>query len=80
MQTYADVRCRTLSYAGEIVLVICEDKGDVAAFKDFVPAGPRLKKIKNKNHKKNKILSVRMLLYVSSYDYICVLKLLMWLP
>ena len=43
MLTYADV-CGTLTYAGEIVLVICEDKGDVAAFKDFVPAGPLLKK------------------------------------
>ena len=75
MQTYADVRCRTLTYAGEIVLVICEDKGDVAAFKDFVPAGPLFF-----GNQKKKILSVRMLLYVSSYDYICVLKLLMWLP
>ena len=50
MLTYADVCCRTLTYAGEIVLVICEDKGDVAAFKDFVPAGPLVFK---RNLKKN---------------------------
>ena len=83
MLTYADVCCRTLTYAGEIVLVICEDKGDVAAFKDFVPAGPLVFK-RNLKKKCSRVCphtmllwvsshaySVRMLLFLSSYDYMC---------